>query len=180
MRERPLVSTVSIFLNGLEFLDEAIQSVFAQTYPHWELIFVDDGSSDGSSEIARGYAERYPDQIRYLEHEGHRNLGMSASRNLGIRESTGDYVALLDADDVWLSGKLEHQVGILERNPDAAMVYGPAEWWYSWTGRLDDSERDFVHRLGVERDSLIEPPTFLARFLADEGISPCPSSMLAR
>src|SRR5438874_2256824 len=81
----PLVSVVLIFFNAVKFLDEAIQSVYAQDYQHWELLIVDDGSTDASSQIARRYAESYPEKIRYLEHAQHENRGMSASRNLGIR-----------------------------------------------------------------------------------------------
>src|SRR5205809_3316024 len=78
---QPLVSGTIIFLNAERFIDEAIQSVLAQTYENWELLLVDDGSTDGSTAIARSYAERYPAKIRYLEHPGHKNHGMSASRN---------------------------------------------------------------------------------------------------
>ena len=60
---------------------------------------------------------------------------MSASRNLGVRHAKGRYIAFLDADDVWLPWKLEHQVGLLNSHPEAGMVYGPAQWWYSWNGR---------------------------------------------
>lgn len=176
----PSVSVVTIFLDAQPFLDEAVQSVLGQAYRDWELLLVDDGSTDGSSSIARRYAGSMPDRIRYIEHPGHENRGMAASRNLGVRHSSGRYVALLDADDVWLPDKLARQVSVLEREPEAAMVYGPAEWWYSWTGAPADIDRDFVHRLGVEPDTIIEPPGLLARFLADEGISPCTCSMLIR
>jgi glycosyltransferase involved in cell wall biosynthesis len=74
--------------------------------------------------------------VRYLEHEGHQNLGMSASRNLGIRHAQGEYLAILDADDVWLLHILEEQVAVLESHPEAAIVYGSLYWWYSWTGAL--------------------------------------------
>ena len=120
----PLVSAITIFLDAETFLREAIESVLAQTYANWELLLVDDGSTDGSTEIALGYARLYPQRIRYLEHEGHRNRGMSASRNLGIPHARGEYIALLDADDVWLPLKLERQVAILESDPESAMVYG--------------------------------------------------------
>jgi glycosyltransferase involved in cell wall biosynthesis len=83
--------------------------------------------------------------VRYLQHPGHANLGMSASRNLGIRQADGPYMAFLDADDVWLPAKLEQQVALLEAWPEAAMVYGPTLWWYSWTERLEDQGRDFIH-----------------------------------
>ena len=80
---RPVVSAITIFYNGERFLGEAIESVLAQTYPSWELLLVDDGSTDGASEIARSYAARHPERIRYLEHSGHRNRGMSASPRFG-------------------------------------------------------------------------------------------------
>src|SRR5512147_1824882 len=106
MTNQPLVSGVIIFWNAERFLQEAIESVLAQTYPSWELLLVDDGSTDGASEIARSYAARHPERIRYLEHPGHRNRGMSASRNLGLQQSRGALVAFLDSDDVWLPEKL--------------------------------------------------------------------------
>jgi len=122
----PLVSVVAIFLNGERFLDEAIQSVIAQSYPHWELLLVDDGSTDGSSALARAWAEREPHRVRYLEHPGHRNHGMSASRNLGLHHARGEYLALLDADDVWLPGKLARQVEILQAHPGVGLLFGYA------------------------------------------------------
>ena len=74
---------------------------------------MDDGSHDGSTEIAMSFASENPAQIKYFEHAGHQNLGMSAARNLGIHEAKGDYIALLDADDYWLPNKLEVQTNIL-------------------------------------------------------------------
>src|SRR5262245_25666733 len=124
MSQKPLVSVVTIFLNGERFILDAIGSVFAQKYDNWEYLLVDDGSTDTSSAIAREYAAQYPGKVRYLEHEGHVNRGMSATRNLGIRHSQGKYVAFLDADDVWLPHKLERQVALLESHPRAGMIYG--------------------------------------------------------
>lgn len=139
-----VVSVITIFLNAERFIAEAVNSVLAQTFPHWELLLVDDGSSDGSSAIARDYATRHPDRIRYLQHPDGGNHGMSATRNLGIREARGEFIALLDADDVWLPHKLERHVPLLESHPEAAMVFGPTLWWHSWTGAPDDASRDFV------------------------------------
>ena len=85
-----LVSIVVIFLDEERFIEEAIESVIAQIYGNWELLLVDDGSSDGSTEIALRYAERHSGKVRYLEHSGHRNRGMSASRNPGIRQLKGN------------------------------------------------------------------------------------------
>jgi glycosyltransferase involved in cell wall biosynthesis len=90
------------FFNAQKFIEEAVESIVAQTYTHWELFLVDDGSADGSTDIALRYARRYAGRVGYLEHEGHQNQGISASRNLGIANAKGKYIAFLDADDVWL------------------------------------------------------------------------------
>lgn len=176
-----VVSVITIFLNAEQFMEEGLESAFAQTYHEWELLLVDDGSTDRSTAIARRYADRYPEQVRYLEHPGHTNRGMSASRNLGIRHATGEYVAFLDADDVWLPHKLEEQVPILDSQPEAAMVYGLSEFWYSWTGAREDSDGDFLHHLGVPSHSLIRPPELLPHFfLAQDAAIPGPTDVLVR
>jgi glycosyltransferase involved in cell wall biosynthesis len=176
----PLVSVVVIFRDAERFLDEAVQSIWMQTYENWELLLVDDGSIDASTTLAWRWVERRPARIQYLEHAGHANRGMSASRNLGIGRAQGDYIAFLDADDVWLQPKLERQVRLLEAWPDASMVYGPTRWWYSWSGHPNDQQRDFVHPLGVPAESLIQPPALLGHLIRNEGASPCTCSILVR
>jgi len=176
----PLVSVIIIFLNEEKFLDEAIASVLVQSYTNWEILLVDDGSSDSSGEIARRYMAGYPEKIRYLEHSDHENRGMSASRNLGIRYAKGDYLAFLDADDVWLSKKLERQVALMDLQPQAAMLYGSPLLWHGWTGRSADIERDSLQPITVAPNSLIRPPQLLALFLARKVITPAPSDVLLR
>lgn len=165
---KPLVTAITIFLNAERFLEEAIQSVLAQSYEDWELLLVDDGSTDGSTEKARSYAARYPQKVRYVDHPGHENRGMSASRNLGLKKARGEYIAFLDSDDIWLPEKLERQVAILTDHPEAGMVYGAAQYWYSWTGNLDDEARDFIPGLGVSPDTLVSPPTLLKALLQSQ------------
>src|SRR5262245_29749459 len=114
---KDLVSVIMIFLDEKRFIREAIESVLAQTYQNWELLLIDDGSRDGSGEIAQGIAAEHPNRVRYLEHPGHQNRGMSASRNLGVRHAQGAYIAFLDADDIWVAKKLEQQVAILKSHP---------------------------------------------------------------
>jgi glycosyltransferase involved in cell wall biosynthesis len=178
---RRLVSVIIPFLNAQQFIQEAIESVFAQTYTAWELLLVDDGSSDGSTAIARRYAGEYRERVRYLEHPGDQNRGKTASRNLGIRYATGEYVAFLDADDVWMPHKLEQQVTTLDTHPEAAMVYGLSQYWYSWTGKPEDQRCDFVDDLGVSPNTLIQPPALLTRFfLAQKAAIPNPSNILVR
>jgi len=137
-----------IFLNAEAFIQEAIQSIFAQTEDRWELLLVDDGSTDRSTVMAQEFAQRHPDKVRYVEHERHQNLGMSASRNLGIANARGNYIAFLDADDVWLPNKLHEQVAALEAHPEAGMVYGPTQYWHSWTNKREDREKDFQGDIG--------------------------------
>ena len=87
IQDPALVSVITIFLNEERFLEEAIQSVFQQSYTNWELLLVDNGSADASTRLAQRYADEDPDVVRYLEHEGHPNRGMSTSHNLGIRHA---------------------------------------------------------------------------------------------
>lgn len=180
MSQPLLVSIVTPFFNAERFLDEALASVLAQSYPRWELLLVDDGSADRSTRIATRWARAHPERVRYLEHEGHRNQGTSASRNLGIRNSRADYVAFLDADDTWLPGHLSGQVTLLERHPEVGLAYGPTEEWYSWTGRAEDRTRDHVPDLRVPAGQPLVPPGPLAAFVRREAPSPCTCSVLVR
>ncbi|GAX41894.1 family 2 glycosyl transferase [Tolypothrix sp. NIES-4075] len=165
MSSKPLISGIMIFLNAEKFIEEAILSVFAQTYDNWELLLVDDGSTDNSTAIAQKYAEKYPEKVRYLEHPNHQNLGKSVSRNFGISNAIGEYIAFLDADDIWLAPKLEKQLAILQSHPQAGMVYGPTQMWFSWTGKPEDMARDRYRKLGVKPDTLIQPPNLVPLFL---------------
>lgn len=180
MLAEPVVSVVIIFFNEARFLAEAVDSVLAQTYGGWELLLVDDGSTDASTEIARSYAAQQPGQIIYLEHPGHTNRGMSASRNLGIREARGEFVAFLDADDVWLPRKLEEQVAILESYPQAGMLYGRTKYWYSWASNGDKVHLDYTPNLGAPGGFPIDPPTLLPLYLRGYAAVPCTCSILAR
>ncbi|MHC5025059.1 MAG: glycosyltransferase family 2 protein, partial [Planctomycetota bacterium] len=121
----PRVSIVMIVLNGERFLEDALRSVVAQTTDDWEIVIVDDGSTDGTAAIAGRYVSEDGDRFRLAHHEGHVNRGMSASRNLGIRLGRGDYVTFLDHDDAMLPGKLEAQAGLLDAHPEVGAVTGP-------------------------------------------------------
>ena len=180
MREPARVSVVTPFFNLEKFLAETIDGVLAQTYPRWELLLVDDGSTDSSRAIAQRYAERYPERIRYLAHEHRANRGTSASRNLALRHATGEYIAFLDGDDAWLPHKLEEQVAMLDAMPEAGALYGRSLWWYSWTGAMSDRRRDRPQPLGVRPDRLLPPPLLLTRALLDRAAFPCTSSVIVR
>lgn len=175
-----MVSVIIIFFNAADFLEEAIESVLAQTYKKWELLLVDDGSMDMSTQIARQYADRYRGKVTYLEHADHQNLGKGAARNLGIRMARGSYIAFLDADDVWLPNKLGEQVFILNSFPEAGMLYGDTLYWYSWTGSPEDVSRDFIPKLGVKTGTPIPSPTLLPLYLRGRAAVPCTCSVLVR
>jgi len=179
MQTGPLVSCIVIFLDAERFLQEAIDSILAQTYGQWELLLVDDGSSDGSTGIARRAADSQPDRIRYLEHPGNVNRGMSASRNLGAAAARGEYLAFLDSDDVWVANKLSEQVQIMEALPEAAMLYGRSLIWQSWSSTPDDLA-DYFCELGVEPNQLIEPPRLVFLLLENRFQTPTTCNALIR
>jgi glycosyltransferase involved in cell wall biosynthesis len=165
MTTKPRVSAVVCFLNAEAFLEEAVESVFAQSFKSWELLLVDDGSTDSSTAIARGYARENPDSVRYLEHPGHRNRGLSASRNLSISNAMGDCIAFLDSDDVWLPRKLEEQVAILDSYPQVALLFGATQYWHSWADQ--NSQPDEIEMPGVPTGRVYEPPALLNPLLEE-------------
>ncbi len=110
-----LVSVVIPTYNHGHFVTEAVESALAQTYHPIEVIVVDDGSSDDTREILRCYGDR----IRYVFQE---NKGLSAARNTGIRVARGEWIALLDSDDIWAAEKLETQLRCLDKHPSAGLV----------------------------------------------------------
>lgn len=169
----PRVSIVTIFLNARPFLAEAVESVRSQPYDSWELLLVDDGSDDGSTAIAQAYAAAEPDRIRYLQHSGHSNRGMSASRNLGLGSARGRYVTFLDADDTWAENPLDEQVSFLDENRSFGMIYAASLWWYSWTGKTGDASRDFIQETGAPPDTHFPTGGILKLILENEGWSPC-------
>lgn len=105
----PLVSVIIPAYNAEQFLRKTLESVRNQTYPDFEAIIVDDGSTDQTAVIAREFCGKDP-RFKLLSQE---NLGVAAARNLAIEKSSGEYIAPLDADDIWYPEKLERQVGRL-------------------------------------------------------------------
>lgn len=116
--EKPLVSVIMNCLNGERYLREAIDSVFAQTYANWEIIFYDNASTDASGEIARSYGEK----VRYFR--GDKTIPLGAARNEAIKKANGEMVAFLDTDDRWLPDKLDFQIELFSKFPDVDFVYG--------------------------------------------------------
>jgi glycosyltransferase involved in cell wall biosynthesis len=114
----PLVSVIIPAYNAQDFIGETIHSVINQTYPDWEMLVIDDGSTDETRKVVEKYLS--DPRIRYLYQE---NQERAVARNHGIRCSSGQYIAFLDADDVWLSNKLEVQVDYLNHHPGVGLCF---------------------------------------------------------
>lgn len=175
--EEFLVSVVLCFYNERLFLREAIESVLIQDYHHWELFLVDDGSTDESSQIAQDYALKYPDKVTYVEHAYHQNKGLSASRNAGIRKCKGAYVAFIDADDVWLPGKLRYQLDIFRNNPGVTVVLEASLYWNSWR---NPRKQDVLIHVGATEGVYKAPQLMLNLYPLGSGAAPCPSGIMVR
>jgi len=119
MRNQSLVSVNLCCYNSEKYLHQTTDSVLGQTYPNWELVAINDGSTDGTGEILAAYAAA-DKRIRVYTQT---NQGLAKSRNNAIKYSLGDSIAFIDHDDWWERSKLEKQMAALEQNPDAAIVY---------------------------------------------------------
>ncbi len=117
------ISAVITAYNSEAFVAEAISSVLGQTYPVDEIVVVDDGSTDRTRMIIESFAPR---AVRYIYQQ---NRGPGAARNTGIQSTSGEIIAFLDADDVWLKDKTKRQHAFLTEHPEVALVSGFAWWW---------------------------------------------------
>lgn len=121
-----MISIVTPVYNAQSFICQTIEMVQAQSYKDWELILVDDCSKDNSCEIIENYLKEQPDErIKLIRKE--KNEGAALTRNRGIKEARGRYIAFLDADDVWLSHKLQSQMGYMEKEK-AGFVFSAYEF----------------------------------------------------
>ena len=148
----PLVSVVIPVFNGEGFLREAVESVLAQKYSPLEIIMVDDGSTDGTADVARSL----PETVRYLHQT---NQGPAAARNRGIERAQGSLIAFADADDLWPEDKLALQLPYLMRDPAAEIVMGRIQQvLLSETGAENFAEPAYSVNLGsaIIRKSVFE------------------------
>jgi glycosyltransferase involved in cell wall biosynthesis len=134
-----LISCIVPVYNGERYLGEAIESILKQSYRPIEIIIADDGSTDGTAMVA----ERYSKQIRYLRQA---NAGTAAARNLGLSVAAGEFVAFLDADDIWHPEKLARQMACFEARPELAYCVSHVQNF--WIPELIEEEKRFRnHRM---------------------------------
>src|SRR4051794_22002333 len=122
----PLVSVIIPTYKHRDYVLRTLESVFAQTFTDYEIIVVNDGSPDDTADVLRPLVEA--GRIRYIEQP---NAGQASARNRGIAEARGEFIAMLDDDDLWPAGKLEWQVAEMHRDSDAVVIYGFAEFFGS-------------------------------------------------
>jgi len=166
------ISIIIIFKNAEKYLREAVESVFEQTFTDWELLLVDDGSTDSGTSIARELADQNPQRISYLHHEGHQNKGVNASWNLGLGQARGEFVAFLDSDDVWLPEKLERQLAFINQHPEVGLLASPAIYWY------EDGKKE-VQPMTLSPGRL-PPGAWIPKMLENEDNAACPSMVLIK
>jgi glycosyltransferase involved in cell wall biosynthesis len=118
------MATVDVIIpafNASKYLPAALESVGSQTFEDWQIVLVDDGSTDNTAEVVAPFIDRFGPKLRYIRQENH---GMSAARNTAIRASTSELIALLDADDVWIPSRLAESVQAFAAQPRAGIAYG--------------------------------------------------------
>ena len=128
-----LVSIITPCYNGEKYISETIDSVLGQTYPNFEMIVVDDGSKDNSARVVQKYQQK-DKRIKLIKQN---NAGSAAARNNGIRHANGQYIALLDADDVWLPNFLEKQIHFMKKNSTVCV--------FSSYDRIDENSQLIGH-----------------------------------
>lgn len=171
----PEISIITPLYNGSKTLEETAESVLSQDYTDWEWIFFDDGSNDGTQEIAKNYERQFPGKIFYYEHLKNKNFGTAYTRNRAVEKSKGEIISFIDQDDIWYKNRLSRQIAILE-NSNCAMIWGPALYWYK--------EREFKQPVGFRGKGLKSgkylPPEFVEIFLSDLRGTPLPSASLVK
>ncbi len=151
---------VSVFIphyNYARYLPQCLDSILAQTYQDFEIVIVDDGSTDNSLEILKDYQRRFPEKIHYHWHPGHANKGVAATSNLAISKAQGEYLALTGSDDVWYPEKLKLQVERLDHDPHLGMVYSYADF-------MDREGKILPGRYGVDITSDPNPVGRMLQF----------------
>lgn len=169
MTDSPLVSIIMPLYNAEPYLVETFDSVLSQSYKNWELIVVEDCSSDASLRLAKEYENK---DRRISVHPNEHNVGAAKSRNTGIEHVSGDFVAFMDADDAWLPDKLDHQLAYM-RDCGLGMCFTSYE-----TIESDGQHRNYVHvPKSIDYDGFLKNTVICSHTIAFD-LSKIPLSLL--
>lgn len=176
MNENNIISIIIPVYNGEKYLSATIQSVIDQTYNNWELIIVDDGSTDNTADVVKQFNDN---RISYIKKN---NTGVSDSRNVGAQIAKGEILCFLDADDVWLPDNLEKKIYQLINEPNSILVTSPMYLWYESAdyhnckivgSPIIDEWKEFreLRNISIPSSSLIYKKSFLEAGMFDTNIS---------
>lgn len=166
--EQKLISVIIPTYNSFLYIKESLDSAINQTYKNIEAIIIDDGSTDNTKELLKEYADQK--KIIYIKKE---NGGPASARNLGIKKSTGKYIALLDADDIWSKDKLEKQIDLLEKN-DLDLVHTgrffiSKENIKEWIAHPRQNTNDLIRKNFIITSSVLAKAEILKENIFNEG-----------
>ncbi|MBW1785298.1 MAG: glycosyltransferase family 2 protein [Deltaproteobacteria bacterium] len=151
---KPLISCIIPAFNSDKYLAEALDSIVAQTYRPFEIIVADDGSTDTTAEVSEGYG----DKVRFLSQK---TAGPAATRNFGLQNAKGDFVAFLDADDLWHPEKLSLQMSRFEQQPELHLCVTHVK--LIWTQTLREEQEQYQHHVRAKPVPGYATTTLLAR-----------------
>ncbi|MCW1382709.1 glycosyltransferase [Novosphingobium sp. KCTC 2891] len=174
----PRVSAVILFHNEEAFLPEAVESVAGQGFDAYEILMVDGGATPECLAVARALCAQDPSRRRLIQHPDRNAMGVGDLRGFGFSHARGEFLASLDADDVWLPGKATAQVALLDAHPDATMVYGRTEIWSSWDASA--AATDFFYDLGLEPDRLVPGDEALRVMIGNRAQTPTTCNAMMR
>jgi glycosyltransferase involved in cell wall biosynthesis len=168
----PTVDIIIPAYNASHYLPIAIESVISQTFEDWQILLVDDGSTDNTAEVVAPFLDRLGSKIKYIKQA---NRGLPAARNTAIRTSTAEFLALLDADDMWLPCRLAESVKVLRERPQAGLVYGlitgidhKNQPGITWLGNLGDADGYIAQQIYMRKVELPCPTITFRRTCVDE------------
>lgn len=172
----PLISVIMNCFNSDEYLREALDSVLAQTYSNWELIFWDNQSTDESALIFDSYNDKRFNYYRAVEH-----TVLGKARNLAVKKASGKWIAFLDCDDLWLPDKLHKQVEIIrEEDANLGIVYGHMGIFVEGDNNLDTVWGRFMRNYDRNRNKQYLPEGYIFSELLKENFVPLLSSIVRR
>jgi glycosyltransferase involved in cell wall biosynthesis len=158
--------------NGARYLPFAVESVISQTFEDWQIVLVDDGSTDNTADVIAPYQERLGAKLKYVRQE---NRGLPAARNTAIRNSKSELLALLDADDIWLPNRLSESVKVMAERPNAGLAYGliagidpDDQLGSTWVGNLKHAEGRIAPYIYMRKVELPCPSMTFRRRCVDE------------